>query len=83
VIDSASPQRLRRHRQGRWPRRNLIGGFAGGFVHGVIHWRQSVDRRRAAALANLSFSWLALAGVNQWALAFAISAENSPAPSAP
>ena len=28
------------------------------------------------AVANLSFSWLALAGVNQWALAFAITAEN-------
>ena len=28
------------------------------------------------AVANLSFSWLALAGVNEWALAFAITAEN-------
>src|SRR6202008_3237302 len=28
------------------------------------------------AVANLSFSWLARAGVNQWALAFAITAEN-------
>jgi MFS transporter, PAT family, beta-lactamase induction signal transducer AmpG len=28
------------------------------------------------AVANLSFSWLALAGLNQWALAFAITAEN-------
>ena len=28
------------------------------------------------AVANLSFSWLALAGLNEWALAFAISAEN-------
>src|SRR5437660_1774106 len=28
------------------------------------------------AIANLSFSWLALVGVNQWALAFAITAEN-------
>jgi len=27
-------------------------------------------------VANLSFSWLALAGLNEWALAFAISAEN-------
>ena len=28
------------------------------------------------AVANLSFSWLAFVGVNQWALAFAITAEN-------
>jgi len=28
------------------------------------------------AVANLSFSWLAVAGVNQWALAFAITCEN-------
>src|SRR6266704_2636082 len=28
------------------------------------------------AIANLSFSWLALIGVNQWALALAITAEN-------
>src|SRR5882672_1482990 len=28
------------------------------------------------ALANLSFSWLAVVGVNQWALALAITAEN-------
>jgi PAT family beta-lactamase induction signal transducer AmpG len=28
------------------------------------------------AVANLSFSWLAIVGVNQWALAFAITAEN-------
>jgi PAT family beta-lactamase induction signal transducer AmpG len=38
----------------------LIGGFAG-----VLQ-----------AVANLSFSWLAIVGVNQWALAFAITAEN-------
>jgi PAT family beta-lactamase induction signal transducer AmpG len=28
------------------------------------------------ALSNLAFSWLAIVGVNQWALAFAITAEN-------
>ena len=28
------------------------------------------------AIANLSFSWLALIGTNQWALAFAITVEN-------
>src|SRR6195256_3709566 len=55
----------------------LIGGFAGGFVARryslpVSLWIGGVLQ----ALANLSFSWLALVGVNQWALAFAISAEN-------
>src|SRR6202166_3345146 len=55
----------------------LIGGFAGGFVArryslGVSLWIGGVLQ----AVANLSFSWLALAGVNQWALAFAITAEN-------
>jgi PAT family beta-lactamase induction signal transducer AmpG len=28
------------------------------------------------AVANLSFSWLALSGLNHWVLAFAITAEN-------
>jgi PAT family beta-lactamase induction signal transducer AmpG len=55
----------------------LIGGFAGGFVArryslAVSLWIGGVLQ----AVANLSFSWLALAGVNQWALAFAITAEN-------
>jgi PAT family beta-lactamase induction signal transducer AmpG len=55
----------------------LIGGFAGGFVArrytlGVSLWIGGVLQ----AVANLSFSWLALAGVNEWALAFAITAEN-------
>src|SRR4030088_3317302 len=55
----------------------LIGGFAGGFVARryslpVSLWIGGVLQ----AVANLSFSWLALAGVNQWALAFAITAEN-------
>jgi PAT family beta-lactamase induction signal transducer AmpG len=55
----------------------LIGGFAGGFVArryslGVSLWIGGVLQ----ALANLSFSWLAIAGVSQWALALAISAEN-------
>jgi PAT family beta-lactamase induction signal transducer AmpG len=39
----------------------LIGGFVGGILQ---------------AIANLSFSWLALVGINEWALAFAITAEN-------
>src|ERR1700687_4940209 len=55
----------------------LIGGFAGGFVARryslpVSLWIGGVLQ----AVANLSFSWLAFVGVNQWALAFAISAEN-------
>src|SRR3954471_20472953 len=55
----------------------LIGGFAGGFVArryslGTSLWIGGVVQ----AIANLSFSWLAMVGVNQWALAFAITAEN-------
>ena len=48
----------------------LIGGFAGGFVArryslAASLWIGGVLQ----AIANLSFSWLALVGVNQWALA--------------
>src|SRR5262252_8425201 len=55
----------------------LIGGFAGGFVArryslSASLWIGGVLQ----AVANLSFSWLALSGVNQWALALAITAEN-------
>ncbi|MGY4463956.1 MFS family permease [Bradyrhizobium sp. LB13.1] len=55
----------------------LIGGFAGGFVArryslATSLWIGGVVQ----ALANLSFSWLALVGTSQWALAFAITAEN-------
>src|ERR1700694_2294012 len=55
----------------------LTGGFAGGFggwryALAVSLWIGGVLQ----AIANLSFSWLALVGVNQWALAFAITAEN-------
>src|SRR5436853_1735744 len=55
----------------------LIGGFAGGFVArryslAASLWIGGVLQ----AIANLSFSWLALVGVNEWALAFAITAEN-------
>ena len=55
----------------------LAGGFAGGFVarrYALVTslWIGGVVQ----ALANLSFSWLAIVGVNQWALALAISAEN-------
>jgi MFS transporter, PAT family, beta-lactamase induction signal transducer AmpG len=55
----------------------LIGGFAGGFVArryslATSLWIGGVLQ----AVANLSFSWLALIGTNQWALALAITAEN-------
>jgi PAT family beta-lactamase induction signal transducer AmpG len=55
----------------------LIGGFAGGFVARRYSLAQSLWIGGVLqAIANLSFSWLALSGVNHWALAFAISAEN-------
>jgi MFS transporter, PAT family, beta-lactamase induction signal transducer AmpG len=55
----------------------LIGGFAGGFVArryslAASLWIGGVLQ----AVANLSFAWLAVSGVNEWALAFAITAEN-------
>ncbi|MFO1110821.1 MAG: MFS transporter [Bradyrhizobium sp.] len=55
----------------------LIGGFAGGFVArryplAASLWIGGVVQ----ALANLSFSWLAVVGTSQWALALAICAEN-------
>src|SRR6476469_3550172 len=63
--------------KGVGPAATLIGGFAGGFVArryslATSLWIGGVLQ----AVANLSFSWLALVGVNQWALAFAITAEN-------
>ena len=55
----------------------LIGGFAGGFIARRYSLAASLwIGGLLQAIANLSFSWLALAGVNQWALAFAITAEN-------
>ena len=55
----------------------LIGGFAGGFVARRYSLTTSLWIGGALqAVANLSFSWLAFIGVNQWALAFAITAEN-------
>jgi PAT family beta-lactamase induction signal transducer AmpG len=55
----------------------LIGGFAGGYLARAYTlptslWIGGVLQ----AIANLSFSWLAIVGVNQWALALAITAEN-------
>jgi MFS transporter, PAT family, beta-lactamase induction signal transducer AmpG len=55
----------------------LIGGFAGGFVARRYSLTTSLWIGGVLqAIANLSFSWLAFVGVNQWALAFAITAEN-------
>ena len=55
----------------------LIGGFAGGYVarrYSLVAslWIGGVLQ----AVSNLAFAWLAYVGVNQWALALAISAEN-------
>jgi PAT family beta-lactamase induction signal transducer AmpG len=55
----------------------LIGGFAGGFVARRYSLAASLwIGGTLQALANLSFSWLAIVGVNQWALALAITCEN-------
>ncbi|WP_298885003.1 MFS transporter [uncultured Bradyrhizobium sp.] len=55
----------------------LIGGFAGGFVARRYSLASSLWIGGVMqALANLTFSWLALVGTNQWALALAICAEN-------
>jgi MFS transporter, PAT family, beta-lactamase induction signal transducer AmpG len=55
----------------------LTGGFAGGFVARRYSLATSLMIGGVLqALANLSFSWLAIVGVNEWALALAISAEN-------
>jgi MFS transporter, PAT family, beta-lactamase induction signal transducer AmpG len=55
----------------------LIGGFAGGFVARRYSLAASLwIGGMLQAVANLSFSWLALRGVDEWALAFAITAEN-------
>jgi PAT family beta-lactamase induction signal transducer AmpG len=55
----------------------LVGGFAGGYLarrYSLVAslWIGGVLQ----AISNLVFAWLAFVGVNQWALAVAISAEN-------
>jgi PAT family beta-lactamase induction signal transducer AmpG len=55
----------------------LIGGFAGGFIARAWSlpaclWFAGIIQ----ALSNLVFAWLATVGINQWALAAAITAEN-------
>jgi PAT family beta-lactamase induction signal transducer AmpG len=55
----------------------LIGGFAGGFVARRYSLATSLwIGGMLQAVANLSFSWLAVVGINQWALALAITCEN-------
>src|ERR1700755_3169225 len=55
----------------------LVGGFAGGFVARRYSLAASLwIGGTLQAVANLSFSWLAHVGVNEWALALAICAEN-------
>ena len=55
----------------------LLGGFAGGFVARAYSLPASLWIGGCLqAVANLSFSWLALVGTSQWALAAAITAEN-------
>ena len=55
----------------------LIGGFAGGFVARRYSLTASLWIGGVLqALSNLAFCWLAFVGVNQWALAVAITAEN-------
>lgn len=55
----------------------LIGGFAGGFVARRYSLAASLwIGALLQAVSNLAFAWLALVGVNQWALALAISVEN-------
>jgi PAT family beta-lactamase induction signal transducer AmpG len=55
----------------------LIGGFAGGYVARRYSLVASLWIGGALqAASNLAFAWLAHVGVNQWALALAISVEN-------
>src|ERR1700688_1014408 len=54
----------------------LWGVFPGVFAAPPYSWPASLwIGGTLQAVANLSFSWLAMVGVNQWALAFAITAE--------
>lgn len=55
----------------------LAGGFAGGFVArryslATSLWIGGIVQ----AISNMSFSWLALVGVNEWALTLAITSDN-------
>ena len=50
-----------------------LRGEVKGYLMGC---RRPLIKQAYQAVANLSFSWLALVGVDQWALALAITAEN-------
>jgi MFS transporter, PAT family, beta-lactamase induction signal transducer AmpG len=55
----------------------LVGGFAGGFLARAYSLQTSLwIGGIIQALANLSFAWLALVGVNHYALGLAICLEN-------
>jgi PAT family beta-lactamase induction signal transducer AmpG len=55
----------------------LLGGFAGGFLASRYSLVASLwIGGLLQAVANLTFSWLALVGINHYALALAITAEN-------
>jgi PAT family beta-lactamase induction signal transducer AmpG len=55
----------------------LLGGFAGGFLARVWSLEACLWAGGALqAISNLAFAWLSFVGVNQWALALAISVEN-------
>jgi PAT family beta-lactamase induction signal transducer AmpG len=55
----------------------LLGGFAGGFVARAYPLSTSLwIGGILQAVANFAFSWLAIVGVNAWALTLAITAEN-------
>src|SRR3569623_157066 len=55
----------------------LLGGFAGGFLASRYSLVASLwIGGLLQAVANLSFSWLAIVGINHYALALAITAEN-------
>ncbi len=55
----------------------LLGGFAGGFIARALPLATSLwIGAIVQSLANLTFSWLAVVGHNQTALAIAIIAEN-------
>ena len=55
----------------------LVGGFAGGYMARRYSLAASLwIGGLLQALSNLAFCWLSFVGVNQWALAIAITAEN-------
>ena len=55
----------------------LLGGFAGGYLASRYSLVASLwIGGLLQAVANLTFSWLALVGINHYALALAITAEN-------